>query len=133
MVTLMDGFKCWIRQRRRVNGEKREAEKGNCFCFFLLLEQLWETSSSLNITDLSHSSSVFNKSRRFTVFVFLPRAFAVLVLLQPITRGPFILYACLGSGTRVTAYWKRVIEFYFYHQTHRGMKRRGCGWKRSER
>lgn len=52
-------------KRREEGGGEREL-----FCFFLLLEQLWETSSSLNITDLSHSPLVFNKSCRFCCLCF---------------------------------------------------------------
>lgn len=52
----------------------------------------------------------------------------------PLTPCPYILYGPLcgwAVRARVTAHWESVIVFYIYHETHRAVDRRVCGWKSS--
>lgn len=84
----------------------------------------------LNIKNKSHNSFFFYYLLS-CLFTYFSKTDCPTVL-QPSTPVPYIQVGLMhvGEVAHVSQLiWKRLIVFYFYHETHRGMMRRVCGWK----
>lgn len=119
----------WVLSKAEEESKGKEVGGGEGWFFQYLL---WETFRGLNV-ELLHTDLL---SSLFFLFIFVSAeiTYSTFSLLQQLTHGPYILYGPMRSWevcTCVTAHFKRVIVFYIYHETHKAIERRVCGWKSS--